>query len=134
MAKKTIKVLRDTPTPQIIRNYDPYSMEARIHNLEENAGGGGATSWDYSTDEVDTGQKWTDGKEIYCKVLHGTFNMVANTALVLTGMPNIETLIDVAFVKGNSIARPQVYVYNDNYQAYNYANFDATDIILRYTK
>lgn len=44
MAKKTTKVLRDTPTPKIIRNYDPYSMEERIHNLESNGGGGSSTT------------------------------------------------------------------------------------------
>ena len=27
---------------------------------------------DYSTDEVDTGVKWIDGKELYCKVFHFT--------------------------------------------------------------
>ena len=26
-------------------------------------------SWDYSTNEVNTGQKWIDGKDIFCKVL-----------------------------------------------------------------
>ena len=31
--------------------------------------GGGSSSWDYSTTETDTGQKWIDGKEIYCKVV-----------------------------------------------------------------
>lgn len=27
------------------------------------------TGYDFSTDEVDTGQKWIDGKSIYCKVI-----------------------------------------------------------------
>ena len=54
------------------RSYDIYDIEERVHALE--LGGGdtptpGGGSWDYSTDEVDTGQKWTDGKEIYCKVI-----------------------------------------------------------------
>lgn len=36
MAKKNtlVKGVGDTPTPKIIRNYDPMSMEQRIHNLE----------------------------------------------------------------------------------------------------
>lgn len=28
----------------------------------------GGSSWNYSTSEVNTGQKWTDGKDIYCRV------------------------------------------------------------------
>lgn len=27
-----------------------------------------SSTWDYSTSEVDTGQKWIDGKDIFCKV------------------------------------------------------------------
>lgn len=53
------------------RSYDPYIMEERITALE-NAGSTPApepTSWDYSTTETDTKQKWIDGKEIYCKVV-----------------------------------------------------------------
>ena len=30
---------------------------------------GGGSSWNYSTSEVNTGQKWIDGKDIYCRVL-----------------------------------------------------------------
>lgn len=29
---------------------------------------GGSGGWNYSTSEVNTGQKWVDGKDIYCKV------------------------------------------------------------------
>lgn len=51
------------------RSYDIYDIEERVHALEL---GGGDTptpggSWDYSTDEVNTGQKWIDGKDIYIK-------------------------------------------------------------------
>ena len=54
-----------------MRNWDIFSLEKRIFELEK---GGGSTptptSWDYSTDETDTNQKWTDGKTVYCKVFH----------------------------------------------------------------
>lgn len=30
----------------------------------------GGSSWNYSTSEVDTGQKWIDGKDIYCRVFN----------------------------------------------------------------
>lgn len=53
------------------RSYDIFDIEERVHALE--LGGSTPTpsggSWDYSTDEVDTKQKWIDGKEIYCKVI-----------------------------------------------------------------
>ena len=70
MAKKnTRSVKSDTHNIPIPRSYDPYEMEKRIYNLEKNSGGGGgATAWDFSTTEVSTGQKWIDGKDIYCIV------------------------------------------------------------------
>lgn len=42
MAKKNTlaKGVGDTPTPKIIRNYDPMSMEKRIYDLEQNGSGG----------------------------------------------------------------------------------------------
>ena len=44
-----------------------------------NGSSGGGTSWDYSTSEVDTGQKWINGSEIYCKVVSNTFPSSVNT-------------------------------------------------------
>lgn len=38
MAKKN---KRNDVTPKIIRNYDIFSIEKRVHDLEENGGGGG---------------------------------------------------------------------------------------------
>lgn len=34
---------------------------------------------DYSTDEIDTGKKWIDGRPIYRKVVRGTVNMTGNS-------------------------------------------------------
>ena len=97
MAKKSTKNLRTvTHKKPIPRSYDIYEMEKRIYNLEKNSGGGGATSWDFSTDEVDTGKKWIDGSKIYCKVYAPeNQNIVTNTwtnlGVTITG---IKDLID----------------------------------------
>ena len=42
----------------------------------------------YSTEEVNTGKKWIDGKPIYRKAYNGT---VANGTVVIT---NVDTLVD----------------------------------------
>ena len=49
MAKKNTlaKGVGDTPAPKIIRNYDPMSMEKRIHDLEVK--GGGSTGVTYTS-------------------------------------------------------------------------------------
>lgn len=39
----------------------------------------------YSTEEVKTGQKWIDGKDIYCKVLAGQFPEITSTATQTVG-------------------------------------------------
>lgn len=58
MAKK--KILRNEDTPKIIRNFDPYSMEQRIYNLEQ--GGSGPTPSisleNYSKTVTTTGSGW----------------------------------------------------------------------------
>lgn len=38
-----------------------------------------SSGWDYSTSEVDTGQKWIDGRPIYCKVI-ALENAISTTA------------------------------------------------------
>ena len=36
---------------------------------------------DYSTTETATGQKWIDGKEIYCKIENGTLPVISSTGI-----------------------------------------------------
>lgn len=78
------------------RSYDIYDIEERVHALElgglPTPGGG---SWDYSTDEVSTGQKWINGKDIYCKV----FNNLNKTLFDWTDLGVDASDIDV-FVNG----------------------------------
>lgn len=127
----------------MVRNYDIYSIEQRVYELEKGAtptpGGG---SWDYSTDEVDTKQKWIDGKEIYCKVIEGTFAFPSNLNPVTVGtMSDLSTIIDVAAVstQGESSSASctsaiMCYVDNGVLKAISFGQFNASAIILRYTK
>lgn len=99
------------------------------------------TGFDYSTSEVNTGQKWIDGKDIYCKVY--TTPLGNNTTITLeTGFAPTKTLVKIEpialgvdnylhyqFVMGsmasiNDIIICEVYANNlqvvirDNYSAY----------------
>lgn len=120
------------------RSYDIYDIEERVHALE--LGGGdtptpGGGSWDYSTDEVDTKQKWTDGKEIFCKVINGTFNFTVNTPITIVAKGDMESIVDFRIFSASGIASPQAYFDGDNYvKGFHFARFDATKAIIYYTK
>ena len=126
------------------RSYDIFDIEDRVHALEL---GGGDTptpggSWDYSTDEVDTKQKWTDGKTIYCKVITGTFAFPSNLNPVNIGsFSDLSTVIDVTAVstQGESSVASctnaiMCYVDSGTLKAVSFGQFNASAIILRYTK
>lgn len=120
----------------MVRNYDIYSIEQRVYELEKGGtptpGGG---SWDYSTDEVYTKQKWTDGKEIYCKVITGTFNFTANTPVTIVAKGDMESIVDFRVFAESGIASPQAYFDSDNYvKGFHFARFDAIKAIIYYTK
>lgn len=64
--------------------------------------GGGGGSVDYSTDEIKTGEKWIDGKEIYRVVLHA--DDTGNTSNFSASAVKPETIVraDLCFVQGGS--------------------------------
>lgn len=83
----------------MVRNYDIYSIEQRVYDLEKGGSptpGGG--SWDYSTDEVATGQKWIDGKEIYCKVTNNLNINLSDWTNTTIPSTDIDTIIDAEFM------------------------------------
>ena len=101
----------------------------------------------YSTDEIKTNKIWIDGKPIYRKVLGGTTN--ASTDSALGSIPNLDTLIDIRGVTGdtykggitwiNLSANPQqyrqVYVTGTNVRMVQQASEETPyRIILEYTK
>ena len=50
---------------------------------------------DYSTEEVNTGQKWIDGKDVYIKYLTGSFPTIISSSTQLLGsIGAIDSLID----------------------------------------
>lgn len=121
------------------RSYDIFDIEERVHALE--LGGGdtptpGGESWDYSTTETDTHQKWIDGKEIYCKVIEGTFNFTTNNQVEITTTDGIEKIIDVRAFGDTipSITSFQAYFDNGKIMGHNFSQFNASKIILYYTK
>ena len=65
---KIIKTIGDglklTTAGKLSRDIDSETMEFKNGKLAAKS-----KSWDYSIIEVNTGQKWIDGKDIYCKVL-----------------------------------------------------------------
>lgn len=132
------------------RSYDPYIMEERITALE-NAGSGPEptpTSWDYSTTEINTNQKWTDGKAIYCKVFHlaspvainGNANLGEFSTITID---NLDTLVEVQAI-GTSGSQGYKFTFGGTawYEGSGFglkiAGFTVsgsiTDIIVRYTK
>ena len=120
------------------RSYDIFDIEERVHALEL---GGGDTptpggSWDYSTEETDTHQKWTDGKTIYCKVITGTFSFRANTEItILEDKGDIDKIIDFKALETNcGIASPLVYASGTAIKGYFYAQMNSTTAIIFYTK
>ena len=119
------------------RSYDIYDIEERVHALEL---GGGDTptpssdSWDYSTTEKDTHQKWVDGQEIYCKVIEGTFNFKSATEITIVAQGDIELLVDFRAFGSYGNISPQSYITGGYVKSAHYAQFDATKVALFYTK
>ena len=114
--------------------FDAQSENITVMVRKWGESGGGSSSWDYSTNETDTKQKWIDGKEIYCKVINGTFNFTANTPVSIVEKGDLETLVDCRIIAYSGVASPQVYFDSNVVKGIHYARFDATSVILYYTK
>lgn len=121
------------------RSYDIYDIEERVHALElggtPTPGGG---SWDYSTEAVNTGQKWIDGKDIYCK----TF--VFESAITITGGQWVSLIADSGIsniIEGIVIDNETKGAYvglfgisGDYVKVYLSTGGKANALILRYTE
>lgn len=121
----------------IIRNYDIYSIEERVHNLE--MGGSptpGGDSWDYSTEETDTHQKWIDGKTIYCRVISGTFNFRQNVELtILANKGDVDKIIECHVLEATcGCGFPIIYTNGSAIVGRLNSDFNTNNIILFYTK
>lgn len=78
----------------------------------------GGSSWDYSTTEVNTGQKWIDGKDIYCKVINSTLT----NDITSFNIPNVSTYIKTdgyVLKSDNTYSLPVTYYESNNYRIAN---------------
>lgn len=110
-------------------------LEEKIAGLEE-----------YSTEEVDTGKEWVDGKRIYRKVVSGT--EIANWKQ-FDNYDNVDTIVDSKVILHGDIKSVlscnrlnsasdtiSVLVAENQLQIYVGSNFEATswDCVVEYTK
>ena len=61
-------------------------------------------TWNYSTDEVNTGQKWIDGKDIYAKTFSSSSSFTIGIDWTATGLEiaDAECIVDAKFVRYES--------------------------------
>lgn len=108
----------------------------------------GVGSYDYSTTEFNTGQKWIDGKDIFGIVIPGTYAISntgtnANNLAIESGLlPVIETVIDAFLIRPVAenttpgLARVSVTVDSTTLvKAYSVTNFNnMKGLVILYTK
>ena len=99
MAKK--KNLRNDVTPKILRNYDPYSMEKRIYNLEQGGGVSPTPSGEvYSETETEIGTYL--GDTLYRKVISSSITSLSTSNVVLA---NLGTLSIKRLITARSVIK-----------------------------
>ena len=77
----------------------------------------------YSTSEVNTGFKWTDGKDIYKKTINWTIASGSGTKNQAHGISNIENVIKMEGTTINgSTWQPLSFNVNVNFWRYMFAN------------
>lgn len=84
------------------------SLDGRVSDLEVTA------PKDYSTTETATGQKWIDGKEIYCKVITGTFPEISTTSSQEVGELEFNEIISITSI----LERGDDFKYINYFQSY----------------
>ena len=86
-----------------------------FQKMLQGGSGGGASTFQFSTDEQKTNLKWIDGKDIYCKTV--IFDMPSKTYNYNHGIP-IDTPLGAEgtiVVDGNISLLPNPYVFNASY-------------------
>lgn len=69
-AQNEISATVPTVSASQIQTTGTHIADITIDNTTTEIFAPSGSSWDYSTNEVDTGQKWIDGSTIYCRVVH----------------------------------------------------------------
>lgn len=70
-----------------------------------------------STAEVNTGQKWVDGKDIYCKVFSGTYPEISSQSNQVVGNLDFDNIIGSTLfhiAPTNTTVQNNVILYNKN--------------------
>ena len=141
----------ENKTPAWVDNPLPAITGATTGQILKLTGENKTPSWEdeysytppaYSETEVNTGQKWIDGKNIFCKVISFTTHNTSS-ALIL-GEISIDTLIETSTIvstAGNQIDSFNCYSYysGSNGYMYNIASSEGSQskpaiCIIRYTK
>ena len=116
----------------MIRSTHPYIMDDNIKKL--------SASWDYSTEEVDTGQKWIDGKSIYCKVIVlDNVKIGNNVDTTVTSNYGVAQIIDIDVltpISDRAYTSATAWIYDNNIHCRVLATEVTTlcNFIIKYTK
>lgn len=78
---------------------------------------GGGSSWNYSTSEVDTGQKWTDNKNLFVKTFQGQLTISTNNRTWYDLISNL-SYMDKVFVMPESYIELSDAIINIPYTSY----------------
>ena len=89
----------------------------------------------YSADEVNTGKKWIDGKDIYCKVLSINAE-IGSVATIASNVDFIDVIVNAGAITTSTSAFTPILTYVDNgsLKALAIANFTAEYVYIEYTK
>ena len=77
-------------------NYRKGGAKMSVEQALQNAKGG----YDYSTDEYSTNSKWTDGSEIFGKVIPLSAGDLGSSSSKASGLTNVEIISMKGFCKG----------------------------------
>ena len=77
----------------------------------------GGSSWDYSTSEVDTGQKWTDNKNLFVKTFQGQLSISKTNRTWYDLISNL-SYMDKVFVMPESYIELSDAIINIPYTSY----------------
>lgn len=93
----------------------------------------GGSSWDYSTTEVDTGQKWIDGKTIYCKTIPVSISG-SYTTIPLSGVDTYIKTEGFLEYTGKQYTIPvDAYYENSNYSCSTYYDYNNSTVCIVHT-
>lgn len=125
------------------RSYDIYDIEERLYKIEKGGLTPEPTTWNYSTDETDTHQKWIDGTPVYNRVFHWSTPLkyqsdYFDTNIDCTGLNIIDITVigkdKAQYGYGNTNAWAWKFDSNNKLLISSTVGADVSDIIIKYYK